>query len=75
MIRSIKAKFIRVSLAEWDLLSISINEYTAMARPAASISQPAIEAGTKKIPVLLNHGKFILTRIKVNKLIISELRQ
>lgn len=54
-----KAKFISVSLAECDLLSISMNEYIANAIPAARIIHPAIAAGMKKMPVLLNQGKFI----------------
>ena len=51
---------LRVSLAECDLLSISINlkiEYTIA---ASSMIQPATFFGRYSIPTRLNQGNFIL---------------
>jgi hypothetical protein len=36
-----------------------MKEYTANTNPQNNTIQPAIEAGMKNIPILLNHGKFI----------------
>jgi hypothetical protein len=73
MIRRMNTKFINVSLTECDLPSMSIKLKTAKTNPANNIIQPAIDAGIKNIPILLNQGKFILVSIRVSKLIISEL--
>jgi len=60
-------KFIMVSLTECDLPSMSIKLKTAKTNPNNNIIQPIIDAGIKKIPILLNQGKFISVSFIVNK--------
>ncbi len=45
MITSLKKKFMRVSLAEWERLSISSNWQTQTAAAPVKISQPANDFG------------------------------
>lgn len=60
-------KFIMVSLTECDLPSMSIKLKTAKTNPNNNIIQPIIDAGIKKIQILLNQGKFISVSFIVNK--------
>ena len=46
-------KFIKVSLTECDLPSMSIKLKTAKTNPTNNIIHPTTDAGIKKIPILL----------------------
>ncbi len=57
-------RFVR-AIPSWLCLSIKLK--TAKTNPNNNIIQPIIDAGIKKIPILLNQGKFISVSFIVNK--------
>jgi hypothetical protein len=54
IIRALKAKFISVSLTEWERLSMSMNVSISQAAVASAMSQPGSEEGRKNIPLREN---------------------